>query len=115
MSTLRKLPRQTWGTYFNTLSEAVAGTGAGIEVASMDFGDQRVVEWLPLLGITYDAHDDLIDVSLPGLNHLIRQPKEVQITESPLGVRGLAVICDDGSIQVLTLKTPLQLPPPSMS
>jgi hypothetical protein len=37
---------------------------AEIEVASLDLGDQIQAEWLPLIGITYDPNDDVVEVAL---------------------------------------------------
>jgi hypothetical protein len=45
-------------------------------VASLDLGDQTQAEWLPLLGITYDPRDDVVDIALDGLDHMIRKPRE---------------------------------------
>ena len=40
---------------------------AEIEVASLDLGDQIEAEWLPLLGITYDDKDDVLEIALEEL------------------------------------------------
>jgi hypothetical protein len=31
--------------------------------------------------LKFEARDDLVDVSLAGLNHLIRRPTQIEITE----------------------------------
>jgi hypothetical protein len=111
MSTLRELPKQQWKRYFESVSGVLTGTRAEIEVASLEVGDQIAAQWLPLLGLTYDSRDDLIDVSLTGLNHLIRQPAQIEVTEDDAGtIRSIAVRTADGTLQVLRLKDPLRLP-----
>jgi hypothetical protein len=55
MSTLLQLPQSEWRTFFDRMSNALLGKWAEIEVASLDLGDQIVVEWIPLLGITYES------------------------------------------------------------
>ena len=73
----RSIPRNEWGTFFDVVSKGLTGKRVEVEAASLELGDQIVAEWLPLLGITYDAKDDLIDVALGQemqLDHLIRQP-----------------------------------------
>ena len=55
MSNSHTVPQSEWRTFFDRLSGAVLGKLAQIEVASVDLGDQIIVQWLPLVGITYDA------------------------------------------------------------
>ena len=110
---MHNLPKRAWKSYFEAMSDALIGKWAEVEVASLDLGDQTVAEWLPLLGITYDDKDDLVDVSLGGenqLNHLIRRPTQIEIVDEPGDVRSIAITTADGSVQVLKLKDPLRLP-----
>lgn len=118
MPVMANLPKEAWKTYFDALSEALTGKWVEVEVASLDLGDQVVAEWLPLLGVTYDHQDDLIDVALGGaahFNHLIHHPRAIEITEAADGIRSIAVTSDDGTVQVLRLKEPLRLPQPTRS
>jgi hypothetical protein len=92
------------------MADVLMGKRAEVEAASLDLGDQIVAEWVPLLGVTYDAQDDLLDVALNGLNHLIRRPREIYVQESPKGVEAIAVVSADGVKQILHLKDPLMLP-----
>ncbi len=104
------VPKKDWRTFFESLSAVSVGKRVEIEAASLDIGDQIVAEWLPLLGMTYDSRDDLLDIALPGLNHLIRRPQQILIEESENGVELIAVISEDETQQVLRLKEPLLLP-----
>jgi hypothetical protein len=108
------LPKQAWKSYFEAMSDALSGKWAELEVATLDLGDQIVAERLPLLGITYDTKDDLVDVSLGGenqLNHLIRHPSQIAVVEGVEGLRSIAITSGDGAVQVLRLRDPLRLPP----
>lgn len=111
MSNLRTVPRSEWRRYFDRMSKALLGKWAEIEVASLDLGDQIVVEWIPLLGVTYDSADDLLDVALDRANRLIRHPKEIVAEETLDGLKSLAVIDADGARCVVRFKQPLALPP----
>lgn len=113
MSTLLTLPRSEWRGFFDRMSKALVGKWAEIEVASLDLGSQVVAEWVPLLGITYDSRDDLLDVALNRSNHLIRHPREIVVEESAEGLSGVAAVDDAGTRQVIRLKEPLTLPPAS--
>jgi hypothetical protein len=93
------------------MSQALLGKLAEIEVASMDLGDNIVAEWVPMIGITYDSRDDLLDVALDRANHLIRHPKEILVEEDENGLKSVAVLDSDDTRQIVNLRTPLMLPP----
>jgi hypothetical protein len=114
MTNSRTIPQAEWRTFFDALSKAATGKRVHIEAASLELGDQVVAEWLPLLGVTYDFHDDLFDVALGGLelDHLIRHPREVFVQEGPTGVELIAVVTEDGVKQLLRLRDPLMLSAP---
>ena len=105
------IPRSEWTTWFNQISEALLGKRAEIEVASLELGDQIVAEWIPVLGITYDAKDDVLDVALQGMDHRIHHPREIVVGVGATGVSSIAVLDGDGSQQIVKLKEPLALPP----
>ena len=111
MATLHRIPNSEWRSVLDRMSKALLGKWAEIEVASLDLGDQIVAEWVPLLGITYDSKDDLVDVALDRFNHLIRRPREITVDESPGGLESVAIIDEDGARQVVKFKDPLMLPP----
>jgi hypothetical protein len=106
----RTIPQAEWRAFFNSVGNVLVGKWAEVEAASLDLGDQIVAEWVPLLGITYDGQNDLLDVALSGLNHLIRRPREIYVQESPKGVEMVAVVSADGLKQILHLRDPLMLP-----
>jgi len=105
------VPRAAWTTFFDGVSQTLLGARAEIEVASLDLGDQIAVEWIPMLGITYESRDDLIDVALGGWNHLMRQPREVVVEQLPAGLTSIAIVDANGARQIVKLKAPVMLPP----
>jgi len=109
MAKIRNVPRDAWTTFFDTMSQSLLGKSAEVESASLDFGDQIVAEWIPLLGITYDWRDDLLDIALDRTNRLIRRPREVAVEETEAGVTTVAVVDSDGARHIVRLKTPLAL------
>jgi hypothetical protein len=113
MSTLRNLPKAEWRGFFDRMSKPLLGKRAEVEVASLALGDQIVAEWIPMIGITYDSRDDLVDVALDHANRLIRHPKEITVEEAPSGLASVAVVDADGARHVVRLKEPLALPPAS--
>jgi hypothetical protein len=111
MSTPRNVPSSEWRPFFDRLSKALLGRWAEIDVASLDLRDQIVAEWIPLLGITYDAKDDLLDVALDRATHLIRHPQEIVVDETLAGLSSVAVVDRDGVRHIVRLKEPITLPP----
>jgi Family of unknown function (DUF5335) len=64
-----------------------------------------------LHGITYDPNDDLVEVALEGLDHMIRKPREIYLED---WIRGLTtkIVDADGTRQVVKLREPLMLASP---
>jgi len=112
MSTVT-IPQEQWRTFFDRMSKALLGKWAEVEVASLDLGDQVTAEWIPLLGITYDSRDDLLDVAFDRANHLIRHPNQIVVDETAAGLASVAVVDGEGVRQIVRLKEPLRLPPAS--
>ena len=110
MATSTTIPKAEWRAFFDGMANALVGKRAEVEAASLELGDQIVAEWVPLLGLSYDSRDDVLDVALSGLDHLIRQPREIYVQEGSAGLETIAVLSADGMKQILRLKDPLMLP-----
>ena len=108
----KKLEKSIWQPYFDAVSKVLAGKRAEIEVAALDLGDQIEADWLPLLGITYDPKDDLIEVALEGVDHLIPRPREVWVETEGLDLSSIEVIDSNGVRKIVMLRDPLMLPAP---
>jgi hypothetical protein len=111
----RQLEKSQWRAYFDRMSKALVGKRAEIEIASLKLGDQIAAEWLPLLGISYDPKNDLIEIALDGVDHLIHKPHEVYVEENGLELSSLEVIDAEGARQIVVLKGSLMLPAPARS
>jgi hypothetical protein len=110
---IRKLDKAEWHPFFDHVSKVLIGKRAEIEVASLDLGSQIQAEWLPLLGIAYDPKDDVLEIALEGLDHLIAKPQLVYVDEGSGGLMSLEVIDHAGVSQIIKLRDPLALPAPS--
>ena len=110
--TIRKLEKSKWRLFFDGISKLLEGKRAEIEVASLALGDQIEAEWLPLLGITYDPKNDILEIALDGLDHLISRPRKIYIDDSAGVLSSLEVIDGDGVSQIIQLREPLLLPAP---
>jgi hypothetical protein len=110
--TARKLEKTKWRRFFDWMSKGLVGKRAEIEIASLALGDQIEAEWLPLLGITFDPKNDILEIALDGLDHLISRPREIYIDDSAGVLSSLEVIDSDGISQIVQLREPLFLPAP---
>ena len=108
-----QIDRARWAPFFDNVTKNLAGKQAQIEVASLDLGDQIEARWVPLIGITYDHRNDLIEIALERIDHLIRSPCEVFADFDVGGLVAFAITDGDGNRQIVRLKDPLSLPPPS--
>jgi hypothetical protein len=109
---IAKLEKNAWQSYFDHLSKTVSGKQAEIEIAALDIGVQVEADWLPLQGIVYDRKGDLLEVLLEGLDHLIHKPREIYITYDMLGLASIEIVDEDGTRQIVRLRSPLLLPNP---
>lgn len=105
-----KLDKEAWHTYFDRMSKLVVGKQAEIEVASLKLGAQIEAEWVPLLGITYDPKNDVVEVLLEGLDHLIRHPRDIYADQGPAGLTSVEVIDADDVREIIRLRDPIMLP-----
>jgi hypothetical protein len=109
---LSKLEKPKWHAYFDNMSRILEGKRAEIEVDALAIGSQIEAEWLPLIGITYDPKDDLFDVALEGLDHLIRKPREVFVDQTAVELTSVEVIDTDDFRHIIKVRDPLMLAQP---
>ena len=115
--TTRKLDKKQLPTFFDPRPPRCSKAN---EPRSRSFrfrlGDQVEAEWLPLLGIAYDPNDDIVEIALEGLDHLIPNPREIYVEEGPETVEALEVVdADDVRKHPQAARIPLMLPAPTQA
>lgn len=81
----QEIPQEKWQAYCLTLAEQYAGWATTVEALHRELGNQRVMDSLPLQGISYErdgslAGDILIeagDAGMPFVTHLVHRPTAV--------------------------------------
>ena len=107
------LDKSTWKPYLEHVSKTIAaGKLVLIEVASLALGAQIEAQWVPVLGIAYDPKNDLVEVALDGLDHLIHGPREIYAETGLAGLQSLEIIDRNDVHHIVFFKLPLSLPPP---
>lgn len=109
----RKLDKAEWREFLDRATKSLVGKQAEIEVASLALGSQIEAEWLPVLGIAYDPKDDLVEVALENVDHMIAKPKELCADIGPAGLVALEVVGADGARQIVRFREPVELPAPA--
>ena len=110
--TVLNLKKPEWSPFFDHLSKTLAGSQVEIDVGSLKLGGQVQANWIPLIGLVYDPKDDLVEVALEGLDHLIRSPREIQVEEGNGQLVIIEIIDAQEDHQIIKLKEPLLLPAP---
>jgi hypothetical protein len=110
--TIRRLEHGDWAGFCTYASRGWVGRWVDIEVASRQIGSQVEARRLPLFGMSYDPKDDVLELLVGELHHLIWAPREFYVDEAPLGVVCLQIIDADGIQDIVTLREPLMLPNP---
>lgn len=107
---IRKLDKSTWASALDVMSQIAVGKRAEIEIASAQLGTHIEAQWLPLLGITYDAKNDVVAVALDDLDHVVHAPREMYVDDNTLWLSSLEIIDNDGVEHIIKLRDPLMLP-----
>lgn len=108
---IQQIEKYMWRPFFDNLTKSLAGSLAEVEVASLDLGDQIEAEWTPLIGISYDPKDDIVDVVVEGVDHRVRAPRDIYVDFNASGLVSLAIVDADNVRQIVKLRNPLALPP----
>lgn len=112
MMATRKLDKTEWQAYFDRVAKTLGARSVEIEVASLNLGHLVEADWVPLIGLSYDPRDDVLEVATEPVDHLIHHPREVDVDEQAEGLRAVRVVDADGNQQIISLKAPATLPPP---
>jgi hypothetical protein len=110
--TLQRIERSRWSGFCEILSTEVLGKRAVIEVASQELGVQTEGRGLPVIGFTYDRRNDIFEITLDGLDHMIVHPLELYAEYGSCGVESLAIV-DTDTWRIVVLRDPLMLPDPN--
>src|SRR5262245_65736966 len=84
----QKLNKEELRELFDRVSRGRQGQPVEVDAASLQLGDQSEADWVRPLGLSYDPHDDAIEIMLDGID--IRVPKPRAIHFHGTGGRGTA-------------------------
>ena len=104
------IAKSQWKDYLDDVSKAVKNVSAEVEVEALSIFDQIEVEWLPLLGVSYDPKDDVVSILFEKLDHLIEKPQEIVVEKGDEGIRQIEITSgEDAAKTVLKFRTPVKV------
>jgi hypothetical protein len=104
-----KIPPDRLEKYFDTFSRHFVmreSTNAiDVEVLSSRLGDQFEAEGAQLAGISYDPHNETVDIEVKGGNHRVYKPTEVWVVEETGGfLKAIELVQSDGTREILRIR-----------
>jgi hypothetical protein len=107
---LTQLAKPRWKDYFDLVSKVLGSKLVELEVASLGLGDQVELDWVPLIGLTYDPKSDILAVAVEGTEHNIQHPQQIHVEQNVETLHSIEVDDASGAHHILLLKDPLRLP-----
>src|SRR6476469_35014 len=107
---LTQLAKPRWKDYFDSVAKALGSKLVELEVASLGLGDQVELDWVPLIGLTYDPKSDILVVAVEGIEHNIQHPQQIYVEQDVETLHSIEVDDASGEHHILLLKDPLRLP-----
>jgi hypothetical protein len=111
----RRLDRAEWKSFFDIFSDMLTGKRAEIEITSHAIGDQIEAAGALLKWLTYDPKNDIIEIALEHLDHMIYRPIEVYLAFGPEGIAIIEVTDREGVQRIIKLSNPYALPSPLLA
>jgi hypothetical protein len=111
--TARAIDKKDWEAFCDGVSRVLEGSNAEIEVDSLDLGSQIERDWTPWVGISYDPEDDIIDIALEEVDHLVTEPRELIADLDDMEINAIQITDGEGRRHLVRLRDPLLLQSPN--
>jgi len=108
----QKLDKVELRDLFDRVTKQLKAQMVEVDVASLQLGDQIEADWVRLLGLSYDPHDDAIEIMLDGIDITVPKPREIHFDGTGSHWTALDIRDAEGVQHILELKEPLLLPAP---
>lgn len=110
MVSAKQLSREEWKRYFDGLTKQffrdLNPEIAHVELISRELGDQVVTARGRVIGLSYDPRNNVLEIALEGLDHLVYRPREITVGERDDGfAEWVEVTRDDGSREIIRLRS----------
>ena len=100
--TTRAIDLSDWHVYLNKVSADLSNRRAEVRIVSPRLGNQVEAAGVRLIGITYDPKNQVLEVALEGLGHLIQKPVELYVQDGPSGVESFSILDAKGNRHIVS-------------
>ena len=100
--TTEVLTSERWQPFFDHILKSLRGRPVRVENTSLAIGDQVEAGSMPLLGLTYEPKNDVIELALEGLHHVIRCPLQVFVEHKGTQVLSIEIVDAAGERQIIS-------------
>ncbi len=107
---LTQLAKPHWKDDFVRVATVLGPALVELEVSSLGLGDQLELDWVPLIGLSYDPKSDVLSVMVEGIEHNIQHPQQIHVEQNVETLHSIEVDDESGTHHILLLKDPLRLP-----
>jgi len=92
----RILDKSEWRDELIRLWRKLDGKNIQIEVEALKLGDQTEAEFVPLKGLSYDPKDDVVQVWVGALEHMINKPVKIELAVEKGRLEAIGITDADG-------------------
>ncbi len=100
--TTEVLTSERWQPFFDRISKSLTGRPVRVEITSLAIGHQVEADSMALLGLTYEPKNDVIELALEGLHHVIRCPLQVFVEHQGTQVLSIEIVDAAGERQIIS-------------
>lgn len=104
------LERDKWADALARLWKQLDGKKVQVEVEALKLGDQIEAEHVPLKGLSYDPRDNVVQVWVGEIDHLIHRPEKIIVVLDDDGkLVGIDITDAEGEQHLITPQEPVAI------
>ena len=102
------LEKEKWADELAYLWKRLDGKQVEVEVEALKLGDQIEAEHVPLRGLSYDPKDDVVQVWVGEIDHLIHKPQKIMVVHDDDGrLVGIDITDAEGEQHLIVPQEPV--------
>lgn len=105
----KEISQTDWQAYFNKVTKSLANRAASVEVTGFNVGDEMLAKGIMLQGLSYDAKNNLMEVSSEKFHHLIHSPKRIFVSNEGGNIDSVEIIDGEETRHIIRFLHPLPL------
>ena len=100
--------KSKWADELTYLWKRLDGKQVEVEVEALKLGDQIEAEHVPLKGLSYDPKDDVVQVWVGDIDHMIHHPQKIMIVyDDEDRLVGIDITDAEGEQHLITPQEPV--------